>query len=68
MKRLSRRVAWGSRRYQQKFFGRGDSDEITVGRQARLHMKKQHVMLYRASRTKRDVTVLDGKTGSVTLS
>ena len=23
---------WGSRRYQQKIFGKGDSDEITVGR------------------------------------
>jgi len=23
---------WGSRHYQRKFFGKGDSDEITVGR------------------------------------
>jgi len=56
----------GSRRYQQKFFGRGDSDGITVGRQARVHTKKQYVMLYVASHTERDAAVLDSKTGSIT--
>jgi plasmid replication initiation protein len=27
------KTGWGSRRYQQKIFGKGDSDEITAGRQ-----------------------------------
>ena len=56
----------GSRRYQQKIFGKGDSDEITAGLQERLHLKKQYIMLYVTSHAERDVTVLDGKTGSVT--
>jgi hypothetical protein len=30
------RPIWGSRRYQQKIFGKRDSDEITGGRQKRL--------------------------------
>ena len=57
---------WGSRRYQRKIFGKEESDEITVGRQARLHPKKQDVVLYVTSHAERDVTVLDSKTGSVT--
>src|SRR5262245_32411775 len=48
----------GSRRYQQKIFGKRDSDEITAGRQNRLHPEKQHVLLYVASYAERDVTVL----------
>jgi hypothetical protein len=47
-------------------FGQEDSDEITVGHQARLHPKKQDVVLSVASHAERDVTVLDSKTGSVT--
>src|SRR5262249_56851502 len=31
---------WGSRRYQGKIFGTEDSDEITVGRQARIQPQK----------------------------
>jgi hypothetical protein len=49
-----------------KIFGKEDSDEITVSRQARLHPKKQDVMLSMASHVERDITVLDSKTGSVT--
>ena len=56
----------GSGRYQRKIFGKGDSDELTVGHQARLYLKKQHVVLYVTSGAERDVTVLDSKTGSVT--
>ena len=59
-------VRWGSRRYQQKIFGKGDSDEITAGRQKRLHLEKQYVLLYVTSYAERDVTVLDSKTSSVT--
>jgi hypothetical protein len=44
-----------------------DGDEITIGRQARLHLKKQKVMLHVTSHAERDITVLDSKTGSVTL-
>ena len=51
---------------KQKISGKGDSDEITAGRQERLHREKQYVMLYVASYAERDVTVLDSKTGSVT--
>ena len=40
----------GFRRYQRKIFGKGDGDEITIGRQVRLHLKKQNVMLYVTSR------------------
>ena len=29
---------WGARRYQQKIFGKKDSDEITASRQKRLHL------------------------------
>jgi hypothetical protein len=47
-------------------FGKGDSDEIPVGRQAQLHPKKQYVLLYVTSPTERDIPVLDSKTGSVT--
>ena len=57
----------GCRRYQRKIFGKGDGDEITIGRQARLHLKKQNVMLYVTSHAERDITVLDSKTGSVIL-
>ena len=39
-------AAWGSRRYQRKIFGKGDSDKITVGSHERLCLKKQHLMLY----------------------
>ena len=56
---------WGSRRYQGKIFGKEDSDDITVGRQTRLYMKKQYVVLYVTTRTDREVTVLDRKIGSV---
>jgi len=59
------RSIWGYRRYQRKIFGKGDSDELSVGHQARLHLKKQHVVLYVTSRAERDITVLDSKTGSV---
>ena len=55
-----------SRRYQQKIFGKGDSDETTAGLQKRLHLEKQHVMLCAASYAERDITVLDSKTSSVT--
>ena len=55
----------GSRRYQRKIFGKGDSDDITVGRQTRLYMKKQHVVLYVTEHADREVAVLDRKTGSV---
>ena len=48
-------------------FGKGDGDEITIGRQARLHLKKQNVMLYVTSYAERDIIVLDSKTGSVIL-
>ena len=58
---------WGCRRYQRKIFGKGDGDEITIGRQARLHLKKQNVMLYVTSHAERDIIVLDSKTGSVIL-
>ena len=64
---LSGLPIWGSRRYQRKIFGKGDSDELSVGHQARLHLKKQHVVLYVTSRAERDITVLDSKTGSVAL-
>ena len=57
----------GCRRYQRKIFGKGDGAEITVGRQARLHLKKQNVMLHVTPHAERDITVLDSKTGSVTL-
>jgi hypothetical protein len=60
-------TTWGCRRYQRKIFGKGDGDEITIGRQARLHLKKQNVMLHVTSHAERDITVLDSKTGSVTL-
>jgi hypothetical protein len=66
MARARRKVNRGSRRYQRKIFGKEDSDDITVGRQARLHPKKQEVALYVTSHAERDVTVLDSKTGSVT--
>ena len=36
--RLDEAPYWGSRRYQQKIFGKSDSDEITAGRQKRLHL------------------------------
>lgn len=39
------KAQWGSRRYQWKIFGKEESDETTVGRQARLHSKKQGVVL-----------------------
>src|SRR5262249_41365610 len=45
-----------------------ESDEITAGRQNRLHPEKQHVLLYVASYAERDVTVLGSKTGRVTPS
>ena len=57
--------SWGSRRYQGKIFGKEDSDDITVGRQTRLYMKKQHVVLYVTEHADREVAVLDRKTGSV---
>jgi hypothetical protein len=57
-----RRRTWGSRRYQRKIFGKGDGDEITIGRQAQLHLKKQNVMLHVTSHAERDITVLDSKT------
>ena len=57
---------WGSRRYQRKIYGKEESDEITVGRRARIQPKKQDVVLYVTSHPERDVTVLDSKTGSVT--
>jgi hypothetical protein len=57
--------SWGSRRYQGKFFGKEDSDDITVGPQTRVYLKKQYVVLYVPTRTERDVTVLDSKIGSV---
>jgi hypothetical protein len=60
------RSNWGSRRYQGKIFGKEDSDEITVSHQARLHLKKQDVLLYVTSHADRHVTVLGSKTGSVT--
>src|SRR4051812_2015776 len=60
------RPNWGSRRYQQKIFGKGDSDDITAGRQERLHSEKQYVLLCVASYAERDITVLDSKTGRVT--
>jgi hypothetical protein len=60
-----KRFTWGSRRYQGKFFGKEDSDDITVGRQTRVYLKKQYVVLYVTTRTERDVTVLDSKIGSV---
>jgi hypothetical protein len=56
----------GSRCYQGKIFGKEERDEITGGRQARLYLKKQHVMLYVTSRAERDVIVLDSKTCSLT--
>jgi hypothetical protein len=56
-----KREIWGSRRYQQKIFGKEDSDEIIVGRQARLHPKKQDVVLSVASHAERDITVQDSK-------
>jgi hypothetical protein len=49
-----------------KICGKEDSDEITVGRQARLYLKKQDVLLYGTSHADRHVTVLDSKTGSIT--
>ena len=49
----------GSRRYQRKIFGKGDSDETTAGHQKRLHLEKQCVLLYVASYAERDVTVWD---------
>src|SRR4051812_2652597 len=57
--RLPAFASWGCRRYQRKIFGKGDGDEITVGRQARLHLKKQNVMLHVTSHAERDITVLD---------
>jgi hypothetical protein len=66
LKATEGRTIWGSRRYQGKMFGKGDSDEIPVGRQAQLHPKKQYVLLYVTSPTERDIPVLDSKTGSVT--
>ena len=36
--RQASRPTRGSRRYQQKIFGKRDSDEITAGRQKRLHL------------------------------
>ena len=56
---------WGSRRYQRKIFGKGDSDDITIGREVRLCLKKQHIRLCVTSHTKRDITLLDSKTGRV---
>jgi hypothetical protein len=47
-------------------FGKGDSDEIPIGRQAQLHPKKQYVLVYVTSPTERDIPVLDSKTGGVT--
>jgi hypothetical protein len=40
------RETTASPRGQRKIFGKGDGDEITIGRQARLHLKKQKVMLH----------------------
>jgi hypothetical protein len=48
-------------------FGKGDDDEITMDRHERLHLKKQNVMLHVTAHAERDITVLDSKTGSVTL-
>jgi hypothetical protein len=42
-------------------FGKGESDEIPVGRQAQLHSKKQYVLLYVTSPTERGILVLDSK-------
>ena len=50
-----------------KIFGKGDSDEITAGRQERLHLEKQCVLLYVTSYAERAVTALNSKTGRVTL-
>ena len=47
-------------------FGKEESDEIPVARQAQLHPKKQYVLLYVTSPTERDILVLDSKTSSVT--
>ena len=56
---------WGSRRYQGKIFGKEDSDDITVGRQMRFSMQKQHVVLYVTTRMVREVTVLSSQSGRV---
>jgi hypothetical protein len=56
----------GSRRYQGKIFGQEESDEITVGCQARFHPKKQDVIWYVTSHAETEVTVLDSKTSSLT--
>jgi hypothetical protein len=55
----------GSRRYQGKIFGKEESDEITVGRQARFHLKKQDVLLCLTSHADGHVTLLDHKTSRV---
>ena len=55
-------TSWGSRRYQRKIYGKEESDEITVGRRARIQPKKQDVVLYVTSYAERDVIVLGSKT------
>jgi len=40
---------WGSRRYQQKIFGKRDSDDMADSRKEQLHMEKQYVLLYLVS-------------------
>ena len=47
-------------------FGKEESDEIPVARQAQLHPKKQYVLLYVTSPTERGIRVLESKIGSVT--
>jgi len=42
-------------------FGKEHSDDITVGRQTQLYLKKQYAVLYVTARPERDVTVLDSK-------
>jgi hypothetical protein len=51
--------------YQRKIFGKEESDDITVGRQARFHLPKQGVLLSVTSHAERPVTVLASKTGRI---
>jgi hypothetical protein len=61
-----RRGSGGSRRYQGKIFGKEESDELTIGLQARLQQKQQDVLLYVIAHAERHGTGLDSKTGSIT--
>jgi hypothetical protein len=56
---------WDSRRSQGTMCGKADSDDIPVGRQTRVQLKKPYAVLEVPARTARAVPVLDRTTGKV---